>query len=411
MNLSLIVLSIPIFFVLIAIEATYDVLAKKGRYRLNDAISNISCGIFEQVTGVFVKVIHVVLYAAIFAWFTQYRTWEVADTWYNMVFMFIAVDFFYYWMHRHAHTVNLFWTGHVVHHQSEEYNLSVALRQGAVQKIWGGFYYFPLALVGFPAEWFLTVGALQTLYQFWIHTEAVEKMGWFGYLFNTPSHHRVHHGVNPKYIDKNHGGTFIIFDRMFGTFQPEEERPTYGVTTPINTFDAVEAHIQPWRNLWSDIKQIPKWSDKFKYLWKPPGWLPAELGGFRAPKEVDKSTYVKFDFEVPKSLNWYLFVQYFFTIGLSAFFLFLNQKMAPVAVYALMAILIVGVMTHGQMFNAKRWAFYIEYVRWLGIVALFVAFTYNTPAFLVVSLATGLLALGSMFWVTAIFRGLPKSST
>ena len=409
MPLNLIVLSIPIFFILIAIEATYDVVAKKGRYRLNDAIANISCGIFEQVTGVFVKVIHVVLYALVFTWFSQFRSWEVADTWYNMVIMFVLVDFLYYWMHRHAHTVNLFWTGHVVHHQSEEYNLSVALRQGAIQKVFGGFYYLPLAFVGFPAEWFLTVGALQTLYQFWIHTEAVEKMGWFGYLFNTPSHHRVHHGRDPKYIDKNHGGTFIIFDRIFGTFQAEEERPTYGITTPINTFDAVEAHIHPWRNIWQDLKQIPGLWNKFKYLWMPPGWLPEAQGGFRPPKPVDKSTYRKFEFEVPPGLNWYLFIQYFLTIGLAAFFLFLpglNLDLPEWVYYTLAVLIVVGVMAHGQMFNARRWAFYVEYVRWIALAGLAAYLSMGSDLFVIVVSVAAVLALVSILFAGRMFGKL-----
>lgn len=397
MDLSLIVLAIPMYFVLIAIEAIYDVVADKKRYRLNDAIANISCGIFEQVTGVFVKVIIVAMYALVFEFGAQ---WTLEPTWYNLVLMFIGVDFFYYWAHRHSHTVNLFWTGHVVHHQSEDYNLSVALRQGALQKIFTGAYYWPMALLGFPGEWFLTVGALQTLYQFWIHTEAVNKMGIFGYVFNTPSHHRVHHGRNPKYIDKNHGGTLIIWDRMFGTFQAEEERPTYGITTPINTFDPVAAHIHPWKNMWQDMKLISGFWNKVKYLFMKPGWLPKGDGGFRPPKDVDKSKYRKFDYDVPKGLNWYLFTQYFITLGLTSLFLFMSSTLPAEANYALTALIVLGVMSHGQLFNAASWAFYLEYARWILLATFAAWWTFGSPEFIVVTSIASVLALGSIIWVS-----------
>lgn len=223
MNINPIVLSIPVFFVLIGIELLVERFTQQKLYRLPDAISNISCGITSQLSGLFLKIFGIGVYQFLFekfAFFTMDNT-----TWWYWVALFLLVDFAYYWAHRMSHEVNLFWGGHVVHHQSEEYNLSVALRQSSLQVVWTFAFNLPIALLGFQPLDFVLVAAFNTLYQFWIHTETIGKLPrWIEFIFNTPSHHRVHHGRNPKYIDKNHAGSLIIWDRIFGTFQQEEEK-------------------------------------------------------------------------------------------------------------------------------------------------------------------------------------------
>lgn len=318
MALNPIVLSIPIFFILIGIEVFYDRFAKKGVYRLNDALTNISCGITEQVSGVFAKVFTVGLYYGVYEYF---RFFTVPTDWYWLVLLFLLVDFSYYWAHRWSHEVNLFWAGHVVHHQSEEYNLSVALRQGALQKLFTSIVYLPLALVGFDPHWFLVLAAYNTLYQFWIHTQYIGRMGWLEYVFNTPSHHRVHHGRDPKYIDKNHAGSLIIWDRMFGTFQQEEEAPHYGITSPINSWNPVYAQVQHVGNIWEDFSRVKGLRNKWMVLFGKPGWLPEELGGYRAPHAVAPD-YQKFDRTVSTSLNVYVLVHYALLLAGTSYFLF-----------------------------------------------------------------------------------------
>jgi sterol desaturase/sphingolipid hydroxylase (fatty acid hydroxylase superfamily) len=268
MNLNPIVLSIPIFFILIGVELVVERFRHQKLYRLNDAITNISCGIGEQVTGVFMKLFVVAVYQYIYE---QYAFFAIPTNWLTGIILFVAVDFFYYWFHRYSHEINLFWGGHVVHHQSEEYNLSVALRQGWLQKVFSFAFYLPLALIGFETLLFVTISSLVTLYQFWIHTKAIHKLGWLEYILNTPSHHRVHHGVNPKYIDKNHGGALIIWDRMFGTFQEEEEEPVYGVTKPLNSWNPLWANLQHFVEMIHLLKQVTGWKDKIKVLFMPPG--------------------------------------------------------------------------------------------------------------------------------------------
>jgi len=401
--LNLIVLSIPIYFVLIALEATYDYFAKRQLYRLNDAIGNISCGIFEQVTGVFAKVFTVALFYVVSK---NVGVFDIPTTWPWLIVLFIGIDFFYYWGHRHSHTVNLFWTGHVVHHQSEDYNLSVALRQGAIQKFFVSFYYVPLAFLGFDAEAFLFLGALQTLYQFWIHTELIEKMGMFGFLFNTPSHHRVHHGRDPIYIDKNHGGTLIVWDRLFGTFQKEVERPNYGITTPINTFNPIAAHIHPWKNLWEDVKRTPGGWNKVKLLFAKPGWLPQEAGGFRAPQPVPED-YKKYDVQLPLALNGYLLFQFFVVMGGTALFLFNTKNMeVPAQVFATVGI-VVSVMLVGMLFSRWKPAWAIEAVRLLGVPVLLWYFIGASVGLLPFAIGAAGFVLFSGGWLWYAHRQMP----
>ena len=220
--MSLIVYSIPIFFLLIGVELLITRVRGLSYYRFNDAITNLSCGIGSQVTGIFMKFLTFGVYVIIYE--HSPLTGKIPYNYLTIILLFLGVDFFYYWFHRLAHEISFLWGSHVVHHQSEEYNLSVALRQAWVQGAFSWIFYLPLAFIGFNPYMFATIASLQTLYQFWIHTKVIGRMpAWFEFIFATPSHHRVHHGVNPKYIDKNHAGTLIIWDRIFGTFQQEEE--------------------------------------------------------------------------------------------------------------------------------------------------------------------------------------------
>ncbi|RZK53157.1 MAG: sterol desaturase family protein, partial [Pedobacter sp.] len=227
MKVDYIALSVPVFFILIGIELAYSFYKKLGYYRLNDSISNLSQGIGQQVTGLFMKT------ALFFGYTYIFENWRLLTMPKNVwiwIALFIAVDFFYYWFHRMSHQVNALWAAHIVHHQSEDYNLTVALRQSWFQGWFSWVFYLPLAWLGFDPVMFLTLSAFNTLYQFWIHTQAIKSMGMLEHIINTPSHHRVHHGSNPKYIDKNHAGSLIIWDKMFGTFQKEEEQVYYGIT-------------------------------------------------------------------------------------------------------------------------------------------------------------------------------------
>lgn len=355
------------------IELIVERLTHQKLYRLPDSIANLSCGITSQLSGLFLKIFAIGAYQFLFehfAFFTLERTW------FYWLMLFLLADMAYYWAHRMSHEINLFWGGHVVHHQSEEYNLSVALRQSSLQVVWTFAFSLPLAFIGFNTFDFALMSAFITLYQFWIHTETINKMGWFEYIFNTPSHHRVHHGRDPKYIDKNHAGTLIIWDKLFGTFQEEEERPTYGITKPLNSWNPIWANISHYIEMSKDIKQIPKWSDRIKYLFKKPGWLPDYMGGYRAAPHVDKAAYKKYDTPAPVMLNYYVLFQYVLCLVATALFLF-NSGKFTLGEKALITVLIsLAVVNCGVLFENRKWVVWSEWLRIILYPALLIVFTY-----------------------------------
>ena len=323
MDLNPVIIAIPMYFLLMGLELAYESIKKTRTYRLSDAVTNISTGTLQQVVGTFVAILKVGAYAWVF---DRIAPFHIENGWLGFVVAMILWDLCYYWEHRMAHRVSLFWGGHVVHHQSEDYNLSVALRQTSTGFLWGIPFYLPMALLGVDPVSFVLAGGFNLLYQFWIHTEHIDKMPrWFEAVFNTPSHHRVHHGRNPKYIDKNYGGIFILWDRLFGTFREEEERPHYGVTTPLRSYNPVFANVTHYIDLWRLTRKSRSVGDTVKMLFKPPGWQPDYLGGPLLPPEVAPD-YEKFSIRVDRRINYYVIAQFFLLLGVASFYFFVGAK-------------------------------------------------------------------------------------
>lgn len=400
MDINPIVLSIPVFFILIGIEIIIERFTNQKLYRLPDAIANLSCGITSQLSGLFLAIIAIGIYQFIFE---KAALLSLNKNWLYWFALILLVDFAYYWAHRMSHEVNLFWGGHVVHHQSEEYNLSVALRQSSLQVLWTFAFNLPIALLGFSTVDFVLISAFNTLYQFWIHTETIGKMGWFEYIFNTPSHHRVHHGRNPKYIDKNHAGSLIIWDKMFGTFQAEEERPTYGITKPINSWNAIWANMSHYSEMAKDLKRIPSWADKIRYLFKKPGWLPDHLGGYRASSEIDRQAYKKFDTPTALGLNLYVLFQYVLCLGGTALFLFNAGKFSFLEKTFISILISFTVVNCGVLFENKRWVKWAELMRIILYPILFFWIFRYELNFLMIAAAFAYLLI-SLIWFLRIVK-------
>jgi len=212
---------------------------------------------------------------AILTWFSGFAPWHLDPwTWQSWVIGVIAVDFAYYWFHRSHHEVRLLWAAHVNHHSSEYYNLSTALRQSWTTPFTGLPFYWPLALAGLDPALILSLEAINTLYQYWIHTELIDDIGPLEAVLNTASHHRVHHGTNVEYLDRNHAGMFIVWDKLFGTFEPEGAPVTYGLTTNIRTFDPVRIAFHEYAAIVRDVRHAKSWRAAFGYVFAPPGWSP-----------------------------------------------------------------------------------------------------------------------------------------
>ena len=362
--MNYIVLAIPVFFLLIGIELLVVRLGRRDYYRLSDTLNDLSCGILDQLLEVFAKT---ALFAGYVFIYGRHRLATIpGDSALAWTVCFLGVDFFYYWFHRGSHEINAIWATHVVHHQSEEYNLAVALRQGAFQSAISWVFYLPLPLAGFPPLMFLTLSSLNTLYQFWIHTRAIGRLGALEWLLNTPSNHRVHHGRNPKYIDRNHGGTLIVWDRLFGTYQAEEEEPVYGITKPLASWNPVWANFHYCVELLDLARGMRRWSDRVRLLLKPPGWRPAELGGLEQAPEVDAASYRKWDVTRPRGLARYALVQFVPVLAGSALLLFLQDRLNQTALATGSLWIVASLLALGGLLERKAWALGVETARLLG---------------------------------------------
>ena len=283
---QIIVVATPVFLLLIALEFAWGCKTRRNTYRLNDAINSMSLGMLSESTKVFTRLLRLGIYAAV------YKTVSLAPiaqaetfwtTWYGWLLALVFYDLCYYWLHRAGHECALFWAAHVVHHQSQDYNLTTALRQTSSGALVGWVFYLPMAVAGVPPLVFGVVALIDLLYQFWVHTEHVGKLGWFDRWFCSPSNHRVHHAVNDGYLDRNYGGVLIVWDRLFGSFQEENEPCVYGTRSPLNSWDPLWSNAQVYWALARDSWHARNWMDKLRIWFKPPGWRPADLAA-RFPK-------------------------------------------------------------------------------------------------------------------------------
>jgi hypothetical protein len=310
----------------------------------------------------------------------------------------VGVDLLYYWFHRLSHEINFLWAAHVVHHQSEEYNLTVALRQSALQPFFSNVFYWPLALLGVPPPVFLACVSFNTLYQFWIHTRLLGRLGPLEQLLMTPSHHRVHHGRNPRYIDRNHGGTFILWDKLFGTFEPETEEVVYGITKPLASWNPLWANLHDWLELGRAARATQRWRDKLLVFLKPPGWLPDDLGGFQPapaiPRDARGASLVrKYDPPLPRATTVYATVQFVQVLALAVVFIAGSGMLAPALRIALAGGVTWGLVSVGALFEGAAWAGRCEWLRLLMTPAAVLALA---PAAATLGVPRTLLALAAL---------------
>lgn len=264
---NLIHLAIPGFLLLLTLEAVADAVMRRELYELKDTAASLTMGVGNVLIGLLAK-------AIVFAIFTlvhKFAIFSIGYQWWAWLLVFFADDFSYYWFHRTSHECRLFWASHVVHHSSQRYNLATALRQTWTGSFMSWIFWLWMPLVGFSPLMVLTMQAISLLYQFWIHTELVRTMGSLEAVFNTPSHHRVHHGVNQRYLDRNHAGILIVWDRIFGTFEPEQERAIYGLTKNIDSYNPLRIAFHEWIDIWRDLGEASTLSAKMAVVFGRPG--------------------------------------------------------------------------------------------------------------------------------------------
>ncbi len=332
---QIIVLVTPVFLALMALEWAIGRWRGRPALRLADVVSSVSLGMLSQTSAVFTVLLRVGLYTLAYEHLALWRSEAFWTTWYGWLIALVFYDFCYYWLHRMGHEVAVLWAAHAVHHQSQDYNLSTALRQTSSGAVLGWLFYLPMALAGVPPLVFVVVGLVDLLYQFWVHTEQVGRLGWFDRWFCSPSNHRVHHAVNDSYLDKNYGGILIVWDRLFGTFKDEDprEKCVYGTRGLLNSWDPLWANAQVYAGLLHDSWHARRWADKLRVWLKAPGWRPTDVAQ-RFPKPAfNLHDMPLFDPPLSAPLRWFAGVQFVLLLAGVAAFLW-QADSAPLATNA-----------------------------------------------------------------------------
>jgi sterol desaturase/sphingolipid hydroxylase (fatty acid hydroxylase superfamily) len=400
-EINLIAAAIPAFLMLIALEFVIARFRGREVARFNDALTDISCGIGSEMAGLFLKA---VVLAGYFFLYEHARLFTLSDYgWLEWGVAFVGVDFGYYCWHRCSHRVHFVWAGHVVHHQSQDYNLAVALRQAWFTSLTSWVFYLPLAIIGVSPEVFAINTAISLLYQFWIHTELIDRLGPLEWVFNTPSHHRVHHGVNPAYIDKNYAAILIIWDRMFSTFEEESEPVVYGTVKGFGSWNPVWANFEHWSYLIGEARQASSWRDRLWLWFAPPEWRPAGLEPYPMPEGPELQARPKWGGRLSASLMAYVGIHSIpVVLGTTAVLWF--EESMPLELVLLPASLIVWTtVVWGGFFEGKMWALPMEGLRLLAVLLVAVQLAF-LPVWAMVFLV-GLILVSAAWLAMAPKRG------
>ena len=362
--------AIPIFLLMIVMELGWGLFKGNNTYRVNDSINSLSMGLLSTVT----KFVFLNIGALVFTKISQeYAIWafdiNAIGHWLLAILLY---DFLYYWFHRISHERQFFWGSHVVHHQSEDYNLSTALRQTSTSFLTTWVFYIPCFFLGMPISMFVSIASAHLIYQFWVHSQHIPKLGVFEWLMVSPSNHRVHHAQNADYIDKNYGGLLIIWDRLFGTYKAEDEKQQaiYGIRVPLQSWNPIWANLHIFAGMLRDIWHTNRWSDKFRVLWSKTGWHPEDMVKRFPEQKSDLEQFEKYNPQHSSRINGAIIVQYlllavlhFWSAGQSTV---LSSSLMWAVVIAQVAVLIVI----GAVLEGKAYARPFEYTRLLVLSSM-----------------------------------------
>jgi sterol desaturase/sphingolipid hydroxylase (fatty acid hydroxylase superfamily) len=377
-------------------------------YDTADALTSLHLGMVSQVTGLFVKLAVLGVYAAV------YEHWRLAtlpaDSAWVWIGALLAYDFLYYWAHRMGHEVGVLWAAHVVHHSSEFYNLSTALRQTSSGWLFGWLFYLPMALAGVPPLVLAGVGLIDLLYQYWVHTEMVGRLGWLDRVFVTPSNHRVHHGQNDYCIDKNYGGILVLWDRLFGTFADErdDEKIVYGVRTPLRSLNPLWANLHNYADLWRATRQVKGLRARLHVWFGPPGgWSGEPLDHF------DAARFEHYRSNTPAPVAAYAMLQLALLIPCVSHLIAVAPSLdtGPLALYA--TLVVVSTLTVGALLEGRRAAIRIEQARatTLGLAFALLPAWFGFDAPLMLRTAVLVMLLGAAAWLEKNIKTTPWRTT
>jgi alkylglycerol monooxygenase len=366
-------LAIPVFLALILLEIVVDAVRGRKYYHLADSLNSLSCGIVSTGVRVFFGFLGIYFYDLALRHLAPVQL--PSNHWAVWILAFVLYDLCYYWNHRWGHTVGLFWASHVVHHQSEEFNLTTALRQPGTGSFLGWIFYIPMALCGIPLSVFLLVGVIQLFYQFWPHTQLIGRLGFLDRWVQTPSNHRVHHAQNTRYLDKNYVGVFLIWDHIFGTYQDElEEDPCiFGIRGQLKSWNPLWANLHYYWDMAKDSWYAASWTDKLRVWIAPPGWRPSDVAARYPKKPYDPVTdFARYDPPRAALWSWYAFAQFLVLIVLNSHFLELLQKQTMWWNFLYFLVILTGLLCVGGILENRSWILW-EAARWAATILMLLA--------------------------------------
>ncbi len=367
---NLIAYAAPIFTFLIICEFLYGYFRNKNNYRLNDTFTSISLGMISR----FPSYLKLGVQGLVYAWIYQSFNFGILNSYdpYVWVLAFVLYDLSYYWLHRCHHEIKILWASHVVHHHGEEFNLSTALRQTGTDFLFKWIFYCPLLLLGVPPEIFVTVAALNLIYQFWVHTEHIDRLGILDYILVTPSNHRIHHAQNKEYVDANYGGVFILWDRLFGTFIDERKdlKPIYGTSKPLKSWNPFWANFEVWVEMIRDAWRTEKWSDKVRVFFSRPKWRPEDVTQKYPIEKNDMSAFQKFDPKINLTSKLFGFWQLVFGSTFSML-VFLNVSLLTYLDLFLVGFVLTSTLVFASfLFENNFYGYYLELIRSVSVLVL-----------------------------------------
>jgi alkylglycerol monooxygenase len=395
---QLILYSVPLFVLLMAIEWVYGVARGRNTYRLNDTFCSLTLGLISRFPPAFKLGVSGLVFAA--AGELLGVTALSSEVWSTWLLAFLLYDFSYYWKHRLCHERTLLWASHVVHHQSEDYNLGTALRQTSSSFLLSWVFYIPMFAIGVPADVFIAVAAVNLLYQFWVHTEHIGSLGVLDRILVTPSNHRVHHACNAEYIDANYGGIFILWDRIFGTYLAERADlpPVYGTRSPMRSWNPLWANLEVYAQMLRDTWQTPKIADKWRVWISRTGWRPVDVAARSNAWKATDADHEKYATNAPLPYRGFAVVQ-FFVLALTTLWVVLDIHQMAVDERAALSILVLlsAAITAGIL-QGRGLAVGLEVVRSSALLLLLVILPQSHFDLLVMQI----LSLHAVFNLSAI---------
>ncbi len=349
---DIVLFAVPLFVALMGLEFAWGRWRGRDTYRLGDTLASLSQGLLSQVLGACTLLLTVGIYALVQA---RLALWPASAFWTGWAGIGLATllyDFCDYWLHRASHRCTLFWAAHVVHHQSQEFNLSTALRQESLYPVFGFPFFLPLALLGVPPSTFAAAGVIVLFYQFWIHTGHVGQLGWFDRVFSSPSNHRVHHAVNDGYVDRNYAAILIVWDRLFGTYAAETEPCVYGARAPLASWDPLRALAQVFLDVGRQAARMRRWADRLRIWWMPPEWLPGDLRP-AAPAAFDLAAVPRYDPPLSASAARAACAQFLLTTLAAGAYLARAGGLVPAALALGAAALVLGLWLVGALLEGR----------------------------------------------------------